>query len=298
MSPTVISFKSETESQAEFDWLVSAAGVAPDASPEGKLAALRKLNDTQMSELLDGAVLIRPCWDDALFPALASGTRLDQLGVLPSYVQGILIGSTRDETAAAKPAWEKLTSQQICNIVISLCDDPVLAQEVIETYTLNSQCKGVAAKGIIDFTTESFFGLFPKVLGENCPNVCVYQFDQVDDFEESPTPGAAYHCLDLPFLFQTPAVAGHQASLAMQETCKTMALAVASFVQGDRPWGSFQQSSTLMVINGTGTALTKGSTGERWRRFCDRSDRMSSFVDLGRKVMTYRIDRMQRALIQ
>lgn len=181
-----------------------------------------------MTDWLDGAVLIRPTWDSKGFQSLEMGRRLDQITSLPDWIDGLLIGHTRDETAAIGPVWQRYPADTIREVVKAVIPDAELANEIIHVYGIDSSAQEEVVRGVIDLTTESFFTLFPPALGEMQAPVSVYldqslhRFDQTDRFELSQCKDRAYHRFDLPFLSRTRAVAGADANAALRATSNAL----------------------------------------------------------------------------
>jgi carboxylesterase type B len=292
MSATVISFPTACESQEIFDKLVARAGISHEASAQEKLAALRSLTDEQMTAWLDGAVLIRPSWDPKWFSRLDGPSRLDQVKTLPDWVEGIVIGSTKDETANIRPFWQPFPSETILNAVKSVVPNQDMSDEVATAYGLTSSSHEEVLSGLLDLTTESFFGLFPQALGELRAPISVYRFEQPDTFERSIYRYKAYHCLDLPFLFRMPAVASPDADAAMRSTADFLTDAIATFVNGEQPWDPFHTSHKMMVFRGRDSGLRQWPDNERWRKFFTTPDQSSVLVDTGRLVMTYNLGQL------
>lgn len=289
MSATVIDFETADERQSTFDELVRRAGLSASANASEKLQALRSISDEQLTNWLDGAVLIRPTWDPAWFQGLEIGHRLDQITSLPKWVDRLIIGSTRDETAAIGPLWQRYTPGIIREVVASVIPDTELANEIIHVYGIDSSAHEDVVRGVIDLTTESFFTLFPPALGEMQASVSVYRFDQTDKFEQSQCKDRAYHCFDLPFLSRTPAVAGADADAALRATSNALTSAIADFVSGELPWEPYHVSQKSMVF-GEKSGLQHVSGTERWRQFFDTAARAKVLVDTGRALMTYKFD--------
>lgn len=288
MSPTVIEFETTAERQSTFDDLVNRAGVAVSSSESQKIQALRSVSDSQLTAWLNGAVLLRPTWDPAWFANLEPTSRLDQITSLPEWVENLMIGSAKDETAAIEPVWRGRSSDTIRRIVASIVPDPSLAEEIMHTYGIDSSEHERVVRGVVEMTTESFFGLFPAVLGERLTAASVYRFDQPDTFQESSCHGQAYHCLDLPFLIRAPAVAGTSAGSSLAATSDALSSAIASFVNGGLSWEAYNVSQTLMHFNGEISGLKCNTSTGRWKRFFDTPARAEVFVDTGRALMTYR----------
>lgn len=287
MSATVISFPTASDSQDVFDKLVARAGIPHGASAQQKLAGLRSLSDAQMTDWLDGAVLIRPSWDPKWFSRLTGTSRLDQVKTLPDWVEGIVIGSTKDETANIRPFWEPFSSEKILNAVKSVVPNQSMSEEVVKAYGLTSSSHEEVLNGLLSLTTEGFFGLFPQALGHLRTPISVYRFEQTDTFEQSIYRYKSYHCLDLPFLCRVPAVAGPHADIAMRSTSDALTEAVATFVNGAQPWDPFHNSYKVMVFNGKASGVRQWPADERWRQFFTTEDRSSVLVDTARLLMTY-----------
>ncbi|KAK6375889.1 hypothetical protein LTS17_007711 [Exophiala oligosperma] len=287
MSATVISFATEDENQEMFDKLVKRAGISHGATYQEKLATLRSLSDDQMTEWLDGAVLIRPSWDPKWFSRFDGPSRLDQVKCFPDWVNGLVIGSTRDETANIKPFWQPFSAETIVNAVKSVVLDQDICDELLQTYSMSSATQEQVLQGLLDLTTESFFGLFPQALGEMRAPISVYRFEQQDTFDESIYKGQSYHCLDLPFLCRLPAVADPRVDASMKATSQILTESVAMLVSGELPWEPFHVLQKVMVINGHDSELKQWPDNERWRRFFTTPDRSRVLVDTGRLLMTY-----------
>lgn len=294
MSATVISFSTTEESQEIFDTLVERAGVSRGASAQEKLAALRGLSDDQMTAWLDGAVLIRPSWDPSWFSSLEHLSRLDQIVSFPDWVEGIVIGSTKDETANIRAGWQPFPTETIVNTIKSVVPRQDMTAEIIEAYGLTSSSHEEVLDGLISLTTESFFGLFPQALAPRSTPVSVYRFEQTDTFEQSFYRDKAYHCLDLPFLWRSPAVSGASADAWMRSTADALTDTIARFVNGQQPWECFQTTHTVMVFNGKNSGVTKWPNSERWKRFLPSPDRSMVLVDTGRRLMTYNLAQLSR----
>ncbi|OJD16206.1 hypothetical protein AJ78_03638 [Emergomyces pasteurianus Ep9510] len=290
MSATVISFPSEAECQETFDQLVARAGTSDSATVKEKLAALRAIPDHKMSEYLDGALLLRPAWDPKWFSGFPDRVRLDQIESLPVRVDGLLIGSMKDETANIRPAWSKMSVQKICEAVDSVIPDESMKMEILNAYELNSHELETVVHGIVKLTSESFFSLFPEKLGNLNGNVMVLRFDQTDTFEQSVFKGSAYHCLDLPFLCRFPAVAGEHATVDLRETTRAFTTAISKFVNGHQPWEPFHQARKFMILNGSRSGLADSQENEVWRRFFTSEERARCLVDTGRLLMTYKFN--------
>lgn len=292
MSATVIEFESADERQSTFDELVDRAGISATASPGDKIHALRSISDKQMTEWLDGAVLVRPTWDPAWSKSVQPDSRLDQIKSFPSWVEGLMIGSTRDETAAVAHAWRVHSADKIRDVVASIVPDQTLAREIMHAYGIDSGVHEEVVHGVVELTTESFFGLFPPAIGDMDATVGIYRFDQTDTFEQSPYRGQAYHCLDLPFLTRTPAVAGINAHPSLKATSDALSSAIAAFVHGDLSWNSYQGSQTVMVFDGGSSGSRHMPSTARWRQFFDTPSRAKVLVDTGRALMTYKSDKI------
>ncbi|KFY66364.1 hypothetical protein V496_02088 [Pseudogymnoascus sp. VKM F-4515 (FW-2607)] len=287
MSPTVISFSSDDECQAAFDQLVTRTGTSLSASAEEKLVALRQTSLENMSLWLDGSVLIRPAWDHQWFTTLDGPERLDQVSRFPDWIDGIMIGATKNETINIKPFWATLTTEQIHKVVRSLIPDADMKDEIMHTYGLDSKTHPDVLSGLVDLTTDAFFGLFPHVLGDLEMPISVFRFDQPDTFEPSVFKGYAYHCIDTPFLCRLPAVAGPKASKAMQKTADAVTKATTEFVYGIEPWEPYHISNNVMSFNGDESGVIICLKEEKWRRFVNTKQRMACLVDTSRLLMTF-----------
>lgn len=290
MSATVISFPTENECQEAFDDLVGRTGTPSSASAQEKVEALRQISVEDVYNWQDGAVMIRPAWDPSWFASLDGPERLDQVSRFPGWIDNLMIGSTKDETVNLRPAWSALDLDQIRTAVASVIPDPSMRSEIIEAYGLDANSHADVLTGVVNLTTDAFFGMFPPLLGRLPLPISVFRFDQPDTFEQSHFKGCAYHCIDTPFLCRLPAVAGPLASEEMRKTADHLTQAVAEFVHGVQPWEAYHVGGARMIFNGTKTGTAALSDDERWRRFVSTKERLSCLIDTSRLLMTYKFN--------
>ena len=112
LSSPNLDFPKREEAQETFDELVASAGVAPDASAEEKLKALRSLDSDEVVKLMLPR-LATPLYDDKWFVYQDGNKPIAGPAPFGPWVKGVVAGSTRDEAALfGVTQWRTWTPQQ------------------------------------------------------------------------------------------------------------------------------------------------------------------------------------------
>jgi hypothetical protein len=267
MSAPVWSFVGAAEkSQRTFDRLVAATGVPAVAPVVDKLAALRDLTSAEMEDLLQGE-FVQPTWDPEWFVYQSPDSWLEEFEVLPRWVKGLVVGWTKDEYALWGLAHEGRSLETIQELLRSCFTDEEFAREVMREYQVESATSSKQAlEGLLDFGTESFFAMVPLSLTKlNSPQVNIYRFDQIDNHEESPIRGRAYHSVDNVFFNRLPAITGSHAPLEYRHTVEAHSQAWVELCHGRQPWRPYAEEGKIMVFDGSKTGLKNWDAGRLQR---------------------------------
>lgn len=290
MSSTLSPFETAEECQNTFDRLVAASGVEASAADFTKLAALRKYAPEQIDRLLGNNMLIRPAWDSSWFTFQDQSTPMSCLTKFPSWIQGLTIGWMRDEFAMFHKIWKSWSPEQLKKVVTSAVIYPKLAEEILHVYGIDTDCQTDSVKGLVDFSTDSFYAALPIILAERNVPASVYRFDQTDTFHESVYKGYAYHCLDTPLLCRFPAVVGPQSPGSMRATADQLSRSLTGFIYGSQPWESFGNTGKLMLLNGNQSHQIDWPKDCRWRQFMSTKERSTEFANAGCALVSYMAD--------
>ncbi|OCT51554.1 carboxylesterase [Cladophialophora carrionii] len=290
------------EAQETFDELVASAGVAESASAEEKLRALRDLDSMQVVKLMVPR-LATPLWDDKWFVYQDGKRPIAGPAPFAPWVEGVVVGSTRDEAALfGLGQWKTWTSQQFEDRVLSSFSDRQLAQELADAYGISATAPAEKClAGFVAMATDSIFSGLPYIIAEHfaesSPPVSLYRFDQADTFEQSPLKGYAYHALDNPFFCRLPAVAGPNADPNMRETANRLSQATLDFAYGSQPWPVYGTKHTILVFNGVETRSEELTEQDRWRRITMLGDlaRAKGTWRSGNKLLGIRHSSMDKA---
>lgn len=218
MSSTLSPFEGVEECQNTFDRLVSSSGLGAPDSDSTKLSALRSLTPEQMNRFLGNRMLMRPAWDSKQFTYQDQASPISCISGFPPWVKGLTIGWAHDEFAMFHRIWKSWSPEELRKVITSAVLDPELAGKILQVYQIDTDSQEQAARGLLDFSTDSFYAALPVTLADRNVPTSVYRFDQIDPFEESIYRGYAYHCLDTPLLCRLPGVAGPQAPSSLRAT--------------------------------------------------------------------------------
>jgi carboxylesterase type B len=290
MSSPVFSFSRVDEAQDKFDRLIAKIGMSPSASGAEKVYALRNLTEKQMIDLINGEILIRPVWDSKWFGRQENPTRLDEIIEYPEWIQSLVMGWVKDETALSLPLWNNWNSDQLLGAVSCAVTDPQMAHDIQAAYDLSDGSRGSISKGVLRFSADALYVVMPLKLARSLKlPVSLYRFDQVDTCESSVFRNHAYHCLDLTYLFRMPIVTDSESSKSMQDLADKLSETFTDFVHGEQPWRIFGTApEKVMMFNGSESKLVDWTENdERSRQFMHTSESQNSFIDAGYRLITY-----------
>lgn len=290
----VWTFRPVEEAQATFDRLVGSKGVSASASADDKLAALRSLSDDECETLLNG-VYARPVWDPNWFVYQDEDLPFQDISQFPDWVQGVILGWTKDEMALWMHNFKGLSSPQMEKWIFNVSPDRSFAQELMDSYRVGEKyAQQDSLAGLLQMATDSVFGCLPVMVGATqSPPISIFRFDQADTFQQSRMRGYSYHSLDVVFLFRSLPVAGPNADRGFRTTADQMTEMCARFVYGQQPWGTFQQTNEMMIFDGQSSRLVKWpptSEDARWKSFVSTKERMAWFGQLGRLLLAGKSD--------
>ncbi|RHZ55824.1 putative carboxylesterase [Aspergillus thermomutatus] len=274
------------EAQLKFNKLLQCAGVPQGATADEKIAALRSVSAEQLIAWND--LLMSPIWDPKWFVGHSSPTSpLDSAQPFPSWVQGIVVGTMRDELSifGLERFWQtKAMVKSSLNHSLSLPSDPDFSTEVLNEYgILEAGSDTEALRGFIRVATDACFSRLPYNLARACnspdsPSLYVYRFDQVDEEGNSPLRGNAFHVLDNTYLCRYPAVAGPAAPPSCQATADAFSRMILCHTYGEAPWESYNIRRLQNVFDGTDTRLEGVRLDDQcWRKFLTTEERVSIF---------------------
>ncbi|KAH1491204.1 hypothetical protein LV164_000835 [Aspergillus fumigatus] len=282
------------EAQLKFNKLLQWAGVPQGATADEKIAALRSVSAEQLIAWND--LLMSPIWDPKWFVGHSSPTSpLDSAEPFPNWVQGIVVGTMRDELSifGLERFWQtEAMVKSSLNHSLSLPSDPDFSTEVLNEYgILEAGSDTEAVRGFIRVATDACFSRLPYNLARACdspdsPYLCVYRFDQVDEERNSPLRGKAFHVLDNTYLCRYPAVAGPAAPRSCQATADAFSRMILCHTYGEAPWEPYNLRRLQNVFDGTDTRLEEVRLDDQcWRKFLTTEERVSIFGRLFAALM-------------
>lgn len=290
MSSTLSPFEGVEECQNTFDRLVSSSGIGASASDSNKLSALRSLTPEQMNRFLGNRMLMRPAWDSKQFTYQDQASPISCISGFPSWVKGLTIGWVHDEFAMFHRIWKSWSPEKLKKVITSAVLDPELAGKILQVYQMDTDSQEQAARGLLDFSTDSFYAALPVTLADRNVPTSVYRFDQIDPFEESIYRGYAYHCLDTPLLCRLPGVAGPQAPSSLRATADFFSRSLTEFLYGNPPWECFKDSGKVMLVNGEQSGLVDWPNDSRWKQFMLTKEGAIQFANAGCALVSYMAD--------
>ncbi|KAH3038043.1 hypothetical protein KXV27_007109 [Aspergillus fumigatus] len=282
------------EAQLKFNKLLQWAGVPQGATADEKIAALRSVSAEQLIAWND--LLMSPIWDPKWFVGHGSPTSpLDSAEPFPNWVQGIVVGTMRDELSifGLERFWQtKAMVKSSLNHSLSLPSDPDFSTEVLNEYgILEAGSDTEAVRGFIRVATDACFSRLPYNLARACdspdsPYLYVYRFDQVDEERNSPLRGKAFHVLDNTYLCRYLAVAGPAAPRSCQATADAFSRMILCHTYGEAPWEPYNIRRLQNVFDGTDTRLEEVRLDDQcWRKFLTTEERVSIFGRLFAALM-------------
>ncbi|EED19745.1 carboxylesterase, putative [Talaromyces stipitatus ATCC 10500] len=294
-STPIWTFPPLEDAQRTFDRMVASTGLPDSATGPEKLQALRALSDDEMGRLLNG-VYSRPIWDPNWFVYQKdSSTPMERLDKFPSWVQGVMVGWTKDEMALwGCTQWTTMTPTDIITWIKDISPNPPFAEELMQVYHISehqSQQSNFAA--LLKMSTELIYGCVPPLIGSHpTPKVWVFRFDQTDDFPQSAYRGYSYHSLDVAFVLCTPSVAGPEADSDYRQTSDRITEAWASFMCGESPgWGPFTETKDVMLFDGSRSRVIQWCEKDAvWYTLATSEEREDWLRSIGRKLLSKKRD--------
>lgn len=288
MSAANISPDTLATRQRHYDHLVSSVGLK-DAPPSLHLSALRNMSPFEMLDKL-GVTEHSFMLQDEEFFSDYSGQQFDQFTTFPSWIQRVVVGQTKQETAVFAPKWYTMSADQLRSQWEKTYSDPVYAQEVFAAYGIDkasSHSDMVAA--LVAYTSDNFFTTTAsrlatehlKIPGPTNPKVHHYCFDQPDILSSRLVwRDSAYHSVDIPFLFCHPQVASDDAPPDFRKTSDNFSASVLHLVNGHEPWEDVGVARRWMRFNGDKSSIVDEHEGlaARWSALTDSPDRYRKFM--------------------
>jgi carboxylesterase type B len=273
--------------QEDFDRLVATIGIDDQATDSEKLTGLRNLTCEQLEALTPTSLLV-PSWDSEWFHHQDQLSPLEEGGVFPSWLDGIVIGWTKHECAlfGVVDGWKDWSVKNIHDTVGRLILDSSLANDVIHAYNLNSTSQDTLFERLVRFTSDGLFESLVYCLSACAsPPISIYRFVQIDVFEDSPFRGYAYHALDNVFMCRLPAVAGNHASLEWRTTAEAHSRLFYDFIYGHQPWDVYKSSKKIQLFSGakSGSSVWTGPT--QWTRLASTPQRETMLKDCSRGLL-------------
>jgi carboxylesterase type B len=285
LSTVGIPFSDSTTSQGVFNDLVSLAGLDLESPSQDKLDAVRSLTPAQMCQALAGNTL-SPAWDGDWFEGRNPDSDLDDAEPFPSWIQGIVVGCTLEETALFVPYLDQLTGAECVELVKRAFASPeagaMFAQEVLDTYSITGdEIKGSAAAKVVRLSTDGAFTSAAHAIASRHPEVPVslYSFEQPDTLagKESNLHDRSYHSLGNSMFFRLPTVTDNVNQPGMRTTSNALCDAAITLAYGEQPWEVYSTNARHMVFNGDQTGLVQGAPEQRWAKLMNTKARARAF---------------------
>ncbi|KAK6369473.1 hypothetical protein LTS17_009379 [Exophiala oligosperma] len=288
-SAPVWKFADPALAEETYQRLVSSTGIPTSASATERLAALRQLSDKQLEDLLGGS-FARPVWDPNWFVHQDVITPFERVTKFSPWVEGVLVGWTRDEMALWSNQWHSLTSAEVEAWVRDVSPDPAFASELLKAYNVSRDNPAeISLDGLMRLSSDGAFGCLPIMLGRlTSPAISVFRFEQTDDNPQSSFKGRSYHSLDTAFVLRTPAVAGPEAEEKYRTTADAMAEDWAAFIYGSQPFEQFQKSGKVRLYNSHGNELVDWASDKTslMHGFIDTEQRAEWFSEVGKQILS------------
>lgn len=285
--------------QEAFDRLVAKTGLSPEAPGRDKVDALRSLTPDQLKEALSGQIA-PPIWDNEWFVDRDAPSALEDIQSFPSWLKGIVIGSTKEEcTLFCSPTWT-LTSLECVELVKSAFGGGDYADEVLSAYGITPQADGASAReAVVAICTDGSFGtVAPRLASaQTAVPVSLYSFQQRDTFAASTLKGRSYHSLGNAMFFHLPPVAASAPDADMRRTSDALCEAAITLAHGPQPWEPYLQRKRVMVFDGEATGTSIQAKEPRWASLADTREKLARFKNGSREILL-RIMREQQAEIQ
>ncbi|KIV82832.1 hypothetical protein PV11_04905 [Exophiala sideris] len=276
--------------QDRFDALIAKMGIAPTAPAGDKLAALRSLTCEELNRL-NGPGVSFPIYDSDFSPELEAGSFLESNTPFPSWLKGVVIGSTSEE--AALFLLKGLTGLEAVSLVKAVYGDTDFTRELLKKYEfVEDNVPGSGTDSLIRLTTDGAFANVANAIASDHSEIPVslYSFEQKDPFEQSLWRGRAFHSLGNSMLFRLPTVAGPNVDLGTRITSDKFSDAVISLTNSQQPWESYGQGQdhTMMVFDGERSGIVKAEKA-RWTDLTQTQERWELFKTNGLSLISQNI---------
>ncbi|KAH7336097.1 Alpha/Beta hydrolase protein [Rhexocercosporidium sp. MPI-PUGE-AT-0058] len=303
MSPPRWPMQSLAKSQAIFDDVYKATSLREDQLGSDKLERIRNLTAEQLVAL--APPFLGFTWDPKWFAEADIGKPLDEMSAIPPWLDGLVIGSTKDEIAAWGLPSKGYTRHEQTNILNTIIPHSDFRREIIEEYDISTLSDSSLLPSLIQIGTESLFTSLALDIAKSLRvPTSLYVFDHKDSFPESSLKGYAYHAFDNCFFARFPSVAGPDATLEMRATADLTTSWVSMFVHGEQPWEvwdedigrgmvvgeSVKQDDEVERGGGLGGVISivrKLEGLERIGRMTSTSERKRMFEAAGHKLLSF-----------
>lgn len=276
MSAPSLAPRDAVSAQEDFDDLVATTGLNNQASDAEKLACVRNISPNKLVSLAPNSLLC-PSWDSEWFSHTDESSPLEKAGEFPSWLDGIVIGSTAQECAmfGILSGWMNWSSDTIRKAIPRSIPDKCLADEVMHAYGIISTSQDATVlEGLIRFASEGLFGnVLSSAAVYESPPISIYSFDQVDTCKSSLFYGYAYHSLDNVFTCRLPAVASDQAPPEWRATADGLSRSLIDFAYGLQPWEIYSSKKRIQSFNGISSCLVERKGSLEWDRLASTSER-------------------------
>ncbi|CAK7216753.1 hypothetical protein SCUCBS95973_002913 [Sporothrix curviconia] len=284
-SPDVgVSLRTVSDGQAQFDALVQAAGVSPDASGEEKLAALRACSADELIAMLPpdmARAVPAPFPDRAWFVDWEASQEMppkEYWPQLPDWCTELVVGSAKDEMALflsrdETVGWTAVQAKE--KLAVVLGHDAALVDAVWDAPSLQAPDGSTTPLGrLVAFGTDRFIRgpshNFAAAVSRQSTNhrVYLYSIDIVDPFPGTTLDGAplegtgktgalqgfAWHSFGNAIVFYQPACQ-RDAELGVTADKITEAHISIMYGDGDSVWQPYGQAGRKMSWNGTKSGM-------------------------------------------
>ena len=258
----------ENEVQETYDQLVAAIGLS-DAPIGQQLSALNNIPAPELHALIASRKHI--VCDDKKFFSDWEDQRWEEVPLIPSWVQRVVVGQTHDENVLFAQRWEAMSSVELYREWEKVYPSAAYAQELLAVYGVSessTQAELVAA--YVAYTGDAMFAKAVHSIATthlqdsqlSDPQVYMYSFDQPGILSPNPASyNGAYHSQDNAFLFCHPPVASLSAPTKFQATVRVFSGAALALVNGKEPWEDISVARRVMSVAGDQSGLKDEDEG-------------------------------------
>lgn len=253
--------------QRKFDIIISKLGIVKDAPAYVKMAALRSVSAAQLVELWDGVPMepvYDPNWLQAPRTSEQSPRSMEYWTDVPDWVEQVVIGCTRDETALfgcrcwpsydwkdVEDTFRQSFGEDVLNTVLASRAFKTASSPYEALYAVSSEAAFIAPS--IDAARS--------MSTQSRAKVSVYIIEGTED-HPGPLQGTAPHGADLTYYTYQP---GNRQYPEMAATADRWSEFVTSYVHGQGCWESIDISNSYMSFDGTHSGL-RNLNSDRLRR--------------------------------